>query len=679
MIDEVASTIKAADRAIRNPLSTREQIAEAIAKVDALGFPEASAALRSQMHEQFANSKAQSRTPPAPAPEEEADAYRALDSENAKERLLATSMPGFGPRHLSRAVANRVINDLPAPRLVQHLHDEQAWVDVLRHADLPMVLSILNHPRALQFNVKQLHTEAGRDAFLKRLAIESPQNGQHLIDALLPAMPMDFIPTLYTELAKESAPDEAADENPLLLFVDSADPDTQRMMPDGVWRQFWESLVLPNEAWERVPLTAPLTDDDAREWMEAALAHRDTDGLRRLAQMRNLSPSLSQEVADHLSTMRKSETARDFLLPMPPGIYAYWRAAHTLIGAKARDDNESLLTLRRLAWLHDADPAATALAAIDWPNTRENREILQAAVGMMPLTKKETDVGGVPVTSRSKIEAMRPSGVDVAKALTDNLFSARPAKLDGRHSAGSFFIDTPEGIWYMKPGSGRAGPIKGIQDDPSPPSAREAAFWRLSQLWGMSSDYVRTEWMRVDDKLYAAISFLPSQYKPMIEARINDPGRVLSAVEAYRLRGRLWQWSVLDWVAGNGDCHGHNMLMNPQGEIRLIDHGSAFAGMHFDPAHDQESFTPYYLRFMTPEGETFNTLPPKEKIRLMPDLPTHVAGKMKAWAQSLSEDDMASALREFDIDPRPEINRLRQIQGFTGDLAAAVNGLWAGA
>lgn len=682
-MSNVIATLKAAERLILSPSATRDQIAAAIANVDALGNAAASNAIRATAHEFFLDHKASTQIPSQPAPEEERDAYRALAADDARERALATTMPGFGPRHVSQAIADRVIDDLPAPHIVHQLYDGKAWCDVVRHVKMERLLDIVGHPAATEHNAQQLRTKEGRDALLKRLAIESPEAGQHLLDALMPAVPLDFIPTIYRQLAQRSPADLPAQENPLLLFTASASPDAQALMPEDVWRQFWEQLVLPQGAWERVPLSAPLTEEDAEQWMDAAF--HDGEGLRHLAMMRSLPPRISEELRDRLLTARldKSEVARDFLLPLPPGVYAHWRAALSLTGEKARDDEEALLNLRHLAWLNDADPVTTALAAINWPDTAENRGILKAAVEMMPLVKSESltkaeDKSSLPVTPKSKIEAMHASGEDVAKLLTDNVFSARPAHLDGRHSAGSFFIDTPAGTWYMKPGSGRAGPIKGIQDDPAPPSAREGAFWQLARSWGLAGDLARTEWVKVDDKLYAAISFLPEEFKPLIDIREQDPGRVLSAMESYRLRGRLWQWSVLDWVAGNGDRHGHNMLMNPQGEIHLIDHGSAFAGIHFDPAHDQESFTPFYLRFMTPQGEAFNVLAPKQKLALMPDLPASVAIRMKSWLASLSEEKMAEALRTFDIDPRPEIMRLRQIKEAGGDLGGFVNGLWAG-
>lgn len=685
-MSNVIATLKAAERVVLSPSATRDQIAAAIANVDALGNSAASNAIRATAHEWFLDHKGAEATPSQPAPDEEKDAYRALTADDARERALAATMPGFGPRHVSRAIADRVVDDLPAPYIVHHLHDNQAWCDVVRHVKLDRLLDIIGHPAAAEYNGQQLRTEEGRDALLKRLAIESPQDGQHILDALMPAMPLQFIPTLYRQLAERSPADLPPEENPLLLFAAAAPADAQALMPEEVWRQFWEQLVLPQEAWERVPLSAPLTEEDADQWMEAAFSSHDGDGLRHLAMMRNLPMHISEELRDRLSTTRldKSEVARDFLLPLPPGIYAHWRAALSLTGEKVLDDEDSLLNLRQLAWLHDADPLATALAAINWPDTHENRETLKAAVEMMPLVKSEALTkaeakSDLPVTPRSKIEAMHAGGEDVAKVLTENAFSARPAHLDGRHSAGSFFIDTPGGTWYMKPGSGRAGPIKGIQDDPSPPSAREGAFWQLARSWGLAADVARTEWVKVDgDKLYAAISFLPAEFKPLIDIREQDPGRVLAAMEAYRLRGRLWQWSVLDWVAGNGDRHGHNMLMNPQGEIHLIDHGSTFAGVHFDPAHDQESFTPFYLRFMTPRGESFNTLAPEQKMALMPDLPASVVARMKSWLASLSEEKMADVLRTFDIDPRPEIMRLRQIKEAGGDIGRFVNGLWAG-
>ena len=685
-MNEVIATLKAAEKILFNPRSSRDQIAAAIAQVDALGDPTASQVIRRTASEWFLNNKSTAAVA-EPAPQEQEDALKALDSTDARERALAALMPGFGPRHVARAVANRTIADLPAPDVVHHLYDNQAWCDVVRHAPISYVMDVVGHPGAVQFNGRHLRTEAGRDALLKRLAIESPQSEVDLLSAIQFSLPSDFVPTIYRLLAQRSPADLPAGENPLLLFVASASPEIQEEMPEDVWRQFWDQLVLPTEAWLRVPLTAPLSAADAEEWMDAAMAHHDEDGLRHLAMMRNLPWSLAEELREHLTSARlhKSEVARDYLLSLPPGIYRYWRAALALTGGRAYDDEDSLLHLRHLAWTHDADPISTALAAIDWPDTPENKEILQEAASMMPLVKIEeplskAETADLPVTARSKVDAMRPGGEDVAKLLNANMFSARSAHLDGRHSAGSFFIDTPEGTWYMKPGSGRAGPIKGITDDPSPPSAREAAFWQLARNWGLAGDLARTEWVKVDgDKLYAAIFYLPAEYKPLIDIRTEDPGRVLSALESYRLRGRLWQWAVLDWVAGNGDRHGHNMLMNPQGEVHLIDHGSTFAGMHFDPAHDRQSFTPFYLRFMTPQGEAFNTLKPDQKMAIMPDLPASAANRMKAWLASLSETELSDILREFDINPQPALMRLQQIKSAAGDLGRFVNALWAGA
>jgi hypothetical protein len=696
-MSDVIATLKAAERIVLNPRSGRSEIASALASVDDLNNAAASAAIRATAHEWFLNHKGEEVVPFQPAPEEEEDAFRAISDPDARERALATTMPGFGPRHVSRAIVNRVVNDLPASDIIHHLHDAKAWCDVVRHVQLHRLLDIIGHPAASEYNARHLRTDDGRDALLKRLDIESAGDGQHLLDALQPTLPLQFVPTLYRHLAQRSPADLPFQENPLLLFIDGASPDVQALMPEDVWRQFWEQLVTPQEAWYRVPLSAPLTEDDAEEWMETAIRENDMDALRHLAMMRNISLDISQRIADYMSTARlhKSEAARDALLTLPPSIYAHWRTALSLTGGKVRDDDDTLRHIRELAWLNDADPVATALAAIDWLDTPENRDILKSAVEMMPLVKTEVliknqgdrlgasdsskHLADLPVTPQSRVEAMHSSGEDVAELLNQNIFSARPAHLDGRHSAGSFFIDTPSGSWYMKPGSGRAGPIKGIEDDLSPPSARESAFWQLARSWGLAADLSRTEWMRVDgDKLYAAIFFLPAEYRPLIDIREDDAGRVLSALESYRLRGRIWQWSVLDWVAGNGDRHGHNMLMNPDGEIRLIDHGSTFAGVHFDPAHDRQSFTPYYLRFMLPFGSTFNTFAPKDKLAVMPDLPAAAAMRMKSWLAGLSEDVMADVLRSFDIDPRPEIMRLRQIKNAAGDLGRFVNGLWAG-
>jgi hypothetical protein len=56
----------------------------------------------------------------------------------------------------------------------------------------------------------------------------------------------------------------------------------------------------------------------------------------------------------------------------------------------------------------------------------------------------------------------------------------------------------------------------------------------------------------------------------------------------------------MDYVLGNPDRHSQNLMIDEDGRtLRLIDHGSALAGQSFDPAHDENSFIPYYLRAWT--------------------------------------------------------------------------------
>lgn len=367
------------------------------------------------------------------------------------------------------------------------------------------------------------------------------------------------------------------------------------------------------------------------------------------------------------------EKARDFMRRLSPELHRTWRAAMAMIGVENPDlSDEALLKLRASAWFNDGDIYSTALDAAGLDDTDENRAALKAMGDMMPLVKSEDELP----PKNSEVRPLSVTAHDAAEDISSHLGDARVAHLDGKHSKGSFFVPGREGTWFMKPGSGGTGPIEGIGEDPSPSSARESAFWAVTKDWGLDADFSRAEWVQVGDHKYAAIRFLPKTFVPLIDQMAEDPGRISAALESYRQRGRLWQWAVLDWVLGNGDRHGHNLLVNDDGVIKLIDQGSTFAGHHFDPAHDMESFTPYYLRYTVPPDVTFNTLTASEKLRYMPDLPMAAQGRLRTWLAALNPDTLAQTLQRFGIDPQPSLQRLGIAQQAGSDLAGYVNRLW---
>ncbi len=640
------------------------------------------------------------------------DVYRALQNPNIAEHRLAQTMPGFGPEHVSWSIHNKdhsglpVIHNLDPVRYVGVMN-EMAWTDLLANGEMDTLIAALRLPQGLASIAPFLADKHVQEAYIGRILEEKPPEAQRLVDVLLPHAPHDLVVQVFDRVAHASPSDVPVEHDRLLHLVCASSPEIQALMPLHIFRRFWETLVVPHRGYDWVPASAPLTSADLADWLADFDRTREPDVLQHLARMRALDKPTVNGVLDRLvklpapirrataaalagndhvhpdvaeahallltDPMKKNEAIQDGIRRLPPGLYRLYRVACAVFSVWPAADDAEILKLRAAAWANDGELIATALSAVDQPNNPENRAVLKAAAEMMPMLKSET-----PVPANAPVRALSSSGFDVAEEISQYLDTARPAHLDGKHSKGSFFVDAASGTWFMKPGAGGTGPIAGTHDDPAPASAREAAFWALAQDWGLAEDTSRAEWISVGGKMYAAIKFLPAEYTALIDEMEENAGRTSSAIESYRQRGRLWQWAVLDWVAGNGDRHGHNLLVNPKGNIRLIDHGSAFAGKHFNPAHDCESFTPYYLRYTVPKEVVFNTLKPSVKLGYMPDLPMGVQGRLRAWMGSLRGEDLKKSLERFGIDPQPSLDRLTQVQQAGSDLAGFVNRLWAG-
>jgi len=133
----------------------------------------------------------------------------------------------------------------------------------------------------------------------------------------------------------------------------------------------------------------------------------------------------------------------------------------------------------------------------------------------------------------------------------------------------------------------------------------------------------------------------------------------------------------LDFVCGQPDRHAQNVMVDPDGEVRLIDAGSAFAGANFNPAFDKNSFVPYYLRAWAPE-EGFNGMSPAERLRYLPRVAPHVREDLTRWLDGLDAGMLEAMLREYGIQPGPTMDRLRRLK----DMAKlsgpdeAINRLW---
>lgn len=286
------------------------------------------------------------------------------------------------------------------------------------------------------------------------------------------------------------------------------------------------------------------------------------------------------------------------------------------------------------------------------------------------------------LASASVVAAM-PDGVEVADAVRRG-FAAETDQdlhLGGKHSKGTMMVRDPEtGMMYLlKPGSGHQSPAKGAQEEGANQSRREAAYWHVADMLGLGMRVPRADLLLIDGQEVAALHLLPFSWKNLEKLKFEDPGLPHKALEKYRHTGELHKWAVMDYVLGNTDRHGQNLMVGPEKDghpIALIDHGSAFAGPSFDPARDENSFIPYYLRAW--KGDSWHSLLPEQRLRAMPSLNEDSDDQLRSWLEGVHAGDVEAVLARYGIDPQPSLDRLVRVRKLLAEpsVSQAINRLW---
>ncbi len=333
--------------------------------------------------------------------------------------------------------------------------------------------------------------------------------------------------------------------------------------------------------------------------------------------------------------------------------------------------------LHTLLWENDGDVHATALQAYGLPVTDQLRQALQAIELTRGLTKAEPP----PPPQVQSVLAATHDGDDIAQAV-QRAFRDHfvfEVMLSGKHSNGTLLAHDEEthATWLLKPGSGGQSTASGADEDPSTQSDREAAFYQVAKMWGLYDAFPRAELLLLDGKQYAALEFLGTDYKTVEKRRDTDPNICTKLFLPHLNDGTLHQWAVLDFVAGNPDRHGQNIMVDDEGKLKLIDHGSAFAGPDFDPGHDRNSFVPYYLRAWAPRA--FNKLPQDEKLEYLPRVSAPVAASLYTWLNGLHAEELEHTLYRYGVNPTWCLARLAQVKAMVTSgypVDQAINKLW---
>jgi 8-oxo-dGTP pyrophosphatase MutT (NUDIX family) len=388
-----------------------------------------------------------------------------------------------------------------------------------------------------------------------------------------------------------------------------------------------------------------------------------------LKSLRKDEPALNLLESDH-DLDNASDVALD-MLGWNPIVHSAFAAAKFLTG-KADVDPK---LVRRALYECDGDYIEAAIKAYELPDDESSRKAIRAVQHIASLEKSDIPAGG------TSIEAGVPDADRTTEALRRAFaqHAVRVAHLNGKHSKGALIAKDPneDRIYLLKPGSGGDSPASGADQQPASQSRREVAFWHVAEDWGVGESIPRADLVIIDGQEVAALHMLPFTWKNLQKKLGQNSAAVREALSPYRDRGILHKWAVLDFVLGNPDRHGENLMVSEDNrQVALIDHGSAFAGPAFDPAYDNNSFVPFYLRAWS--FAKFNRLTVPEKLKTMPQVSDRVRAQLSDWLNNLHADQLQALLIRFGVDPRPSLDRLAKIKLMATELPVdeAINKLW---
>ena len=360
------------------------------------------------------------------------------------------------------------------------------------------------------------------------------------------------------------------------------------------------------------------------------------------------------------------------MLGYNPNLLNVLDAAKWLAGGVAKAPEN----VRQALWEADGDPEEAALLAYGLEATRANLKALRAICDVSRAVKAAPE----PVQADT-VEPGHPDADEAAeqvKRAFDDHF-VLPVELGGKHSKGSMLArdhDTGN-VWLLKPGSGGEGPSSGINEERASQSRREVAFWHMAEAWGLGGYLPESQLLLIDGKEYAAIKLLSWSYSSMDKIKKQEPARIKEVLDRYCNIGLLHRWGALDAILGQTDRHAGNM-MEHDGDVKLIDQGSSFAGEGFNPGRDKNTFTPFYLRYAAPGR--FSTMDAVTKDRYMPHLGRESDEDLKRWLENLHAEDLDRVLLRYGVNPQPPKERLAKLKVMMTQMPAheAVNRFWMG-
>lgn len=378
------------------------------------------------------------------------------------------------------------------------------------------------------------------------------------------------------------------------------------------------------------------------------------DVVRGLDHCQSYSARVQKTPID-LQFFSKAEDVVKSFLNHDPGFEALVEAATFLSGIKPSPE-----AIREGLIRFDEDPVAAVLSAVGFAVDETNRKAIRNIAGLR-LAKAEPEAPKPP--EPQSVVAVLPDGGPVADAVARAFKdkAVEPIALGGKHTSGALLAQDPETHrrYILKPGAGHQNPAAGDHETAASQSKREAAFWAIAAAWGLGGDLPETHLLLLDNKEYAAIRLLTFDFEDFNKVRARDPGLPRRLFHLYLVSGRLHQWAALDYILGNPDRNAGNMMVRGE-DVKLIDHGSAFAGADFSPYEDKYSFVPYYIRALMPAD--FGKLTLQQRMAAVPRLNPEASTQFGSWLQGLDPEVLSKTLHSYGIDASAALQRLTRLQ-----------------
>lgn len=357
------------------------------------------------------------------------------------------------------------------------------------------------------------------------------------------------------------------------------------------------------------------------------------------------------------------------------GLHEPLMRAAAFLAHQAPDDERF-----RVALALDLEPEEAALKAVGLEPTAENLHALRAILSIQAqenrpslrkaLGEEHTVLGEDKPLAALIQECMNKDDVD-------------DVKLQGKHTGGTRIVTDRDHDrrFLLKPGSGPLSPAAGVAEETASQSKREVSYWEIGSAWGLGELMPSAALLTIDGIETAVMPLLPANWENLDKLKAS-PHALHEALGPLLLDGRVHRMAILDYVLGNADSHGSNVMVGPKSEgypMRWIDHGSTFAGFAFDPGHDTKSFIPFTLR--AGAGRGWKTMNSQQRLHAMPSLQLGEDDNLRTWVQGLDDQKLVEICSKYGIRAEPSLHRLDAVKRAAtqaSSLSHAVNEMWLG-